>query len=89
MSESNIRDLAMITDQETQLGYLDLLKKRGGVAALSGLLAVTVWVLLNNYVMGTPLHGNQRYIYVIGYFVFVSYFTWKPKLVALLRRGSA
>ncbi len=79
----------MITDAETQLSYLDLLKKRGGVAAHSGLLAVTVWVLVNNYVMGMPLHGNQRYLYVIGYFVFVSYFTWKPKLVALLRRWSA
>ncbi len=77
----------MVTNDEMNMGFVELLKLRGATAAFTGLIAVAVWMLVNNYIMLTPLQGNQRYAYVVGYLLFVSYFTWKPRLVSLLRRG--
>lgn len=73
---------------EQPLSYQALLKKRGVEAALHALLIIGLWMLANNYLFRTPLHGPARYLYVIGFFLFAAYFTWKPRWLAKSRRES-
>jgi hypothetical protein len=72
----------MYNPTDAKKTYLQLFNERGLTAALQSLCLLATWFVFNNLSNGDQL---SIIYYVIGFFVFCIYFTWKPKLIRFLR----
>lgn len=79
----------MYNPNEAKKSYLDLLKNRGIESLFKSLLLIIGWYAFNKY---TGQSIESPLLLIFFYFMFLSYFTWKPKLIRFLRgclRGQA
>ncbi len=74
--------ITMYNPEEAKKSYLSLFKENGVVAGFQSAFAVISWYVFNEYIfdLSTPI-----FVFIIGFFLFAVYFTWKPKLIRFLR----
>lgn len=72
----------MYNPDEAKKSYLDLLKDRGIESIFKSLLLTVGWYIFNKY---TGQSIESPIFLISAYFIFLAYFTWKPKLIRFLR----
>jgi hypothetical protein len=63
---------------EAKKSYLILLRERGISAAIQSIFLIIIWYIFN-WLIGENFVSS--FTLAIFYFIFLAYYTWKPKLI--------
>ena len=72
----------MYNSADAKKSFAQLFQENGKSAAFKSFVFVISWYCVNKYILNVI---TPTLVFVIGYVIFAAYFTWKVKLIRVLR----